>query len=192
LPPLAAAPPAPARAASEDCLQPIAAERHVLRVTVGAAFVADLMAVREALSHQLPAGGLEEVLHECIRSTLRSIERRRCGAGKKTTSKAPPLGSRYVPVAIRSEVWTRDDGRCTFVGRTGHRCTSRHQLQLHHIDPFAKGGPPTATNLTPLRCSVHNLHAAEEDYGRDHIDRKIAARRARHRPATAEVLPGLF
>src|SRR5882757_1628285 len=34
LPPLAAAPPAPARAASEERLQPIAAERHVLRVTV--------------------------------------------------------------------------------------------------------------------------------------------------------------
>jgi hypothetical protein len=93
-PPPAAMTPAPARAASEARLQPISTERHVLRVTVGAAFVADLTAVREALSHQLPGGGLEEVLHECIRSTLRSIERRRCGAGKKTTSKAPPPGSR--------------------------------------------------------------------------------------------------
>jgi 5-methylcytosine-specific restriction endonuclease McrA len=190
-PPLAAATRAPACAASEARLQPIAAERHVLRVTVGAAFVADLTAIREALSHQLPGGGLEEVLHECIRSTLESIERRRRGGGKKTASKAPPTGSRYVPVAVRGEVWTRDDGRCTFVGRTGHRCASRHQLQLHHIDPFANGGPPTATNLT-LRCSAHNLHAAEQDYGRDHIDRKIAANRARNGAAAGEVLPGLF
>jgi 5-methylcytosine-specific restriction endonuclease McrA len=186
-------PPAPARAAAspEGRLQPIAAERHVLRVTVGAAFVADLETVREALSHRLPGGGLEEVLHECIRSTLQTIERRRCGAGKKTSTKAPPPGSRYVPVAIRGEVWKRDDGRCTFEGRTGRRCTSRHQLQLHHIDPFAKGGPPTAANLT-LRCQSHNLHAAEQDYGRDHIDRKIAASRTRGRPASAEVLQGVW
>jgi hypothetical protein len=38
-------------------LQPIAPERHVLRVTVSSAFVADLEAVRHAFSHKLPAGG---------------------------------------------------------------------------------------------------------------------------------------
>jgi hypothetical protein len=45
----------------------------VLRVTVSGAFVADLEAVRHALSHKLPAGGLEDVLHECLRVTLQSI-----------------------------------------------------------------------------------------------------------------------
>jgi hypothetical protein len=119
-------------------LQPIAPERHVLRMTVGAAFVDDLWAVRQALSHKLPAGSLEEVLHECIRTTLQTIERRRRGTGKKTSAKGPPAGSRYVPVAVRDEVWKRDGGQCTFVGSTGRRCGSRHQLQLHHIDPFGK------------------------------------------------------
>jgi 5-methylcytosine-specific restriction endonuclease McrA len=189
-PPATSPPPAPTRTACEARLQPIAPERHVLRVTVGAEFVADLEAVREALSHRLPGAGLEEVLHECIRSTLKTIDRERRGTGKKTSSMAPPPDSRYVPVAVRREVWTRDDGRCTFVGRNGHRCNSRHQLQLHHIDPFGKGGPSTAANLT-LRCRAHNLHAAEQDYGRDHIDRKIAGGRARRRPA-AEVLSGLY
>jgi 5-methylcytosine-specific restriction endonuclease McrA len=159
-------------------LQPIAPERHVLRVTVSSAFVADLEAVRHALSHKLPAVGLEEVLHECLRMTLESTARRRRGAGKKTSAKAPPPGSRYVPAAIRDEVWQRDCGRCAFVASTGRRCGSRHQLQLHHLAPFGKGGPTTAANLT-LRCRAHNLHAAERDYGRDHIDRKIAASRDR-------------
>jgi 5-methylcytosine-specific restriction endonuclease McrA len=145
----------------------------VLRMTVSAAFVADLEAVRQALSHKLPAGGFEEVLHECVRTTLQSIERRRRGAGKKTSANAPPAGSRYVPVAVSDEVWARDDGQCTFVGSIGRRCGSRHQLQLHHIDPFGKGGPPTAANLT-LHCRAHNLYAAEQDFGREHIDRKIA------------------
>jgi 5-methylcytosine-specific restriction endonuclease McrA len=164
-------------------LEPIAPERHVLRVTVGAEFVADLEAVRAALSHRLPGAGLEEVLHECIRVTLQAVEQRRRGAGKKTSAKAPPPGSRYIPVAIADEVWRRDNGRCAFVGSTGRQCASRHQLQIHHIDPFGMGGPPTAANLT-LRCRAHNLHAAEQDYGRDHIERKIAARRRKECPRT--------
>jgi 5-methylcytosine-specific restriction endonuclease McrA len=172
-------------------LEPIAPERHVLRVTVGAEFVADLEAVRAALSHQLPGASLEQVLHECMRVTLRTVEKRRRGTGKKATSKAPPPGSRYVPVAISDEVWRRDEGQCAFVGSTGRRCGSRHLLQLHHLDPSGKGGPTTAANIS-LRCRAHNLHAAEQDYGRNHIDRKIAASRARRRPPATEVLPRLW
>jgi hypothetical protein len=105
-------------------LQPIAPELHVLRITVGADFVADLEAVRQALAHKLPGGRLEAVLHECLRVTLESCRRRRRGAGKTSAAKAPPEGSRYVPAAVRDQVWRRDGGQCTFVGVTGHRCAS--------------------------------------------------------------------
>ena len=172
-------------------LEPIAPERHVLRVTVGPDFVADLEAVRQALSHELPGGGLEEVLHACLRVTLAQVERRRFGAGKKSSATEPPSGSRYVPVTVRKEVWKRDGGCCAFVGSTGHRCNSRHQVQLHHLDPFAMGGRATAANLT-LRCRVHNHHAAEQDYGAEHIARKVASRRARRNASTSPTIPGLF
>jgi 5-methylcytosine-specific restriction endonuclease McrA len=164
-------------------LEPIAREQHVLRVTVGAAFVQDLEAVRGALSHKLPAGGLEEVLHECLRMTLEMIERRRRGVGKKKVSKAPPVGSPYVPAAVRDQVWRRDEGRCAFVGSSGRRCHSRHRVQVHHLEPRAKGGAATAENLC-LRCRAHNLHAAEQDYGRDYIARKVAANRGRSAPGS--------
>jgi 5-methylcytosine-specific restriction endonuclease McrA len=114
------------------------------------------------------------VLHECLRITLARVEGRRRGSGKKTSAKAPPPGSRYVP-AVRHEVWTRDGGQCAFVGSTGQRCISRHQLELHHVDPFASGGRQTTSNLT-LRCRAHNRHQAEQDSGRQHIARKTAAR----------------
>jgi hypothetical protein len=168
--------PAPARSSAGPAarLQPIAPELHVLRVTVGATFVADLQAVRQALSHKLPGAGLEEVLHECLRITLARVEGRRRGSGKKTSAKAPPPGSRYVPAAVRHQVWTRDGGQCAFVGSTGQRCTCRHQLELHHVDPFARGGPPTTANLTQ-RCRAHNRLEAEQDFGREHIARKTAA-----------------
>jgi 5-methylcytosine-specific restriction endonuclease McrA len=115
------------------------------------------------------------VLHECLRITLARVDGRRRGSGKKTTTIAPPPGSRYVPAAVRHEVWTRDGSQCAFVGSTGLRCTSRHQLELHHIDPFARGGPPTFANLT-LRCRAHNRHEAEQDFGREHIALQSAAR----------------
>jgi hypothetical protein len=90
---------------------------------------------------------------------------------------------------VRDEVWRRDGGQCAFIGSTGHRCTSRHQLQLHHFHPFALGGPPLAANLS-LRCRAHNLHAAEQDYGREHIAAKVAARQARaHSAPTLPLLP---
>jgi hypothetical protein len=183
---------APPRASrnSAATLEPIAPERHVLRVTVTAAFVADLETVREALSHTVPGDSLEEVLHECIRVTLRSSERQRHGAGKKTRAKAPPAGSRYVPVAVREEVWRRDGGRCAFVGSDGRRCNSRHKLELHHLEPFGLGGPSIPQNLA-LRCRAHNLYAAEQDFGREHIDRKIAAARLRRDSPSPPTIPGI-
>ncbi len=159
-------------------LEPIAPQRHVLRVTVSDEFAADLQAVKQELSHKLPCGDLEEVLHECIRVTLETLRRRRRGAGKATTSKPPPKDSRYIPAAIRKAVWERDGGQCAFVGN-GRRCTSRHRVQVHHHDPFGKKGPATLENLS-LRCQIHNLHAAEKDYGREHMARfrKAGAREA--------------
>lgn len=47
--------------------------------------------------------------------------------------------------------------------RSDDRETQR--LELHHHDPFARGGPPTTENLS-LYCSVHNALAAERDFGR--------------------------
>ena len=156
LPPPFLPPPVPAPATAVQVarppaarLHPIAPEQHVLRVTVSAEFVANLEAARRALSHKLPGGELAEVLHEGLRAILANADRRRRGTGKKSTASMPPPGSRYVPAAVRDEVWRRDGGQCAFIGSTGHRCTSRHQLQLHHLHPFALGGPPLAGEPLP-------------------------------------------
>jgi 5-methylcytosine-specific restriction endonuclease McrA len=195
-PPASVPPPVPAPATPVEVarppaarLHPIAPQQHVLRVTVSAEFVADLEAARRALSHKLPSGELAEVLHEGLRAVLANADRRRRGTGQKSSSNVPPPGSRYVPAAVRDEVWRRDGGQCAFIGSTGHRCTSRHQLQVHHLHPFALGGPSIATNLA-LRCRAHNLHAAEHDYGREHIAAKVAARKGRaDSTPTPPVLP---
>ena len=183
-------PPPPPRVAPAR-VEPIAPQLHVLRATVSDGFVADLKKVRYALSHKIPAGRLEDILHECIRVTLAKIEKRRRGAGKKAAAKTPLPGDDYVAAPVRGEVWDRDDGLCAFVGTTGRRCSSPYQVENHHRDPSAKGGRSTAANVT-LFCRMHNALAAERDFGKHHMAAKIAEARARRRGATAPpTLPGI-
>ena len=159
-------------------LEPISEELRVLRVTVGADFARDLDAVRAALSHRIPGGDLAAVLHECLRVTLAVAHKRRRGAGRTRPQGAPPPDpdGRYVPAEVRDTVWRRDQGRCAFVSADGRRCQSTHQLELHHIVPFARGGAHTAEN-TSLWCHAHNLHEARRDFGETHMARAIGGRR---------------
>jgi 5-methylcytosine-specific restriction endonuclease McrA len=68
-----------------------------------------------------------------------------------------------VPAAVRRAVWSRDEGRCAFVGADG-RCDERGFLEIHHVVPFADGGPTSVANLQ-LRCRSHNACEAERWFG---------------------------
>jgi hypothetical protein len=169
MPPIA--PPAPP---PRGRVEPLSATQHVLRATVSEEFVRDLAAVRAALSHKLPGASLEALLHECMRVTLGVCEKRRCGAGRPAPEPAANdnTGSRYIPVAVRAAVMDRDGGRCAFVAADGHRCDSSHQVQFHHIVPFARGGAATVDTIA-LRCAAHNRYEAERDFGADHVEAAI-------------------
>ena len=67
---------------------------------------------------------------------------------------ASGAASRHVPAAVRRAVWARDQGRCAFHSPPG-RCAETSRLKLHHLVPFAAGGPTTVANLA-LRCRAHN------------------------------------
>jgi hypothetical protein len=84
--------------------------------------------------------------------------------------------SRHIPASLRREVYERDVGRCTYVDVRGERCRETRFLELHHLLPFAKGGPHQASNLA-LRCAAHNRLAAEQDFGPELIlERREGAR----------------
>ena len=84
-----------------------------------------------------------------------------------TQTKAPaPMGSassaqnlkenRYIPVNFRNFIWKRDLGQCTYkCHKTGRRCSSKHWLQIDHIQPLAFGGKTEVKNLRIL-CAQHN------------------------------------
>jgi hypothetical protein len=198
------APARPAPEARRGSLEPLSATQYLLRATVGAPFAADLELARAALSHQHPGASLETVLHEGLRALLVAAERRRRGTRRSAAKVAPAklasapeaarapeaAGGRYIAVAVRDEVWQRDGGRCAFVGSTGHVCGSTHRVEFHHIIPFARGGRPTASNIS-VRCKSHNQHEARLDFGDERIDRAIAVSkpRARKQPAETDALP---
>jgi hypothetical protein len=93
--------------------------------------------------------------------------------------------SRYVPRKVLREVFARDGGQCAFVSPEGRRCCAREFLEVHHHEPFARGGEATVENLR-LSCRAHNLFLAELDYGRGFMREKISeTERASHRGATA-------
>jgi hypothetical protein len=83
---------------------------------------------------------------------------------------------RHVRVAIRREVWRRDEGCCTFADASGRRCRERAGLEIHHEHAFALGGPTTLENLR-LMCRAHNALFAERDFGRAHVDLMKSGRR---------------
>ncbi|MDE0221994.1 MAG: HNH endonuclease, partial [Spirochaetaceae bacterium] len=68
----------------------------------------------------------------------------------------PGSRSRYIPAAVRREVWRRDQGCCTYVDpHSGRRCGSRYRLEIDHIKPFALGGATELSNVR-LRCRAHH------------------------------------
>ncbi|MDE0445920.1 MAG: hypothetical protein OXH96_04535 [Spirochaetaceae bacterium] len=72
-----------------------------------------------------------------------------CGA-------VPGSRSRYIPVAVKREVWRRDQGCCSYVDpHSGRRCGSRYRLEIDHIVPFALGGGAEPENLR-VRCGAHH------------------------------------
>ncbi len=96
--------------------------------------------------------------------------------------RARDLLSRAVPDRSIAEVHLRAlrelvaklGARCTFVDATGRRCREATRLELHHQQPFARGGPATAANLS-LRCRAHNALAAERDFGHGFMENRKGA-----------------
>jgi hypothetical protein len=79
------------------------------------------------------------------------------------------IRSRHISSHIKRAVLKRDEGKCTFINPiTRKRCDSKYFLQFEHKIPFAKGGAPTAENIT-LLCRNHNLFQAEKVFGKTKI-----------------------
>jgi 5-methylcytosine-specific restriction endonuclease McrA len=94
-------------------------------------------------------------------------ERESCAASDAGTAHRP---TRYVPAPTRRAVFDRDGARCAYHDHRGERCRETFGLEIHHRHAHALGGSATLDNLE-LRCRAHNTLAAEDDFGREHMNR---------------------
>jgi hypothetical protein len=143
-----------------------AAPRYRVQFTMSREMHDTFRRVQELMRHRLPDGDPAVIFERALTLLLDHLEKQKLAAAAKPRNDdgnaEPTTGrsgrTRYVPAAVRRDVWARDEGRCAFVGTHG-RCTERGFLEFHHVEPFAAGGETTAGNLQ-LRCRSHNAYEA--------------------------------
>jgi hypothetical protein len=159
-------------------IEPLAPARYRLEFTASAELKEKLERAPDLMRHTNPSGELSLIVERALDRMLAKLEKQRLA--KATHARAgvlrPPTRRGYVPRAVRREVFERDGERCTFVDPSGRRCESRTWLELDHRVPRALRGADDASNLS-VRCRAHNRLSAEEQFGREHMDRKAAKRR---------------
>src|SRR5262249_40777810 len=143
----------------------VATERYFLQVTISKGTHEELRRAQALLSHSVPNGDVDQVLHRALELLNQQLEKSKFGA--KTPQRVLRRASgraRQIPVHVRRAVWERDEKRCTFVSASGHRCNATHFLEFDHITPVAWGGVATVGGIR-LRCRTHNQFEAEQVFG---------------------------
>ena len=142
----------------------LAPDRYKVQLTISRETHEKLRRVQALARHTIPSGDPAEIFDRALTLLLRELERRRCAeTSSPRSSRTASEGSRYIPAAVKREVWRRDEGQCAFVGTAG-RCRERGFLEFHHVQPYAAGGAATAANLQ-LRCRPHNGYEASLFFG---------------------------
>jgi 5-methylcytosine-specific restriction endonuclease McrA len=164
---------------------PLSPERYGVQFTVDQATRELLERAKQLLSDP-EARKLENVFKRALTLLVRDLERRKCAATDKPRKAKRPETPYAITAAVRREVWLRDEGQCTFHSDEGHRCESRSDLELEHIDPKARAaieGRTTTITAADVRllCRAHNQLMAERAYGAEFMQHKREmAAAARH------------
>ncbi len=170
-------------------LAPLAPERYAIQFTMDQGMHDDLVRAQELLGHVIAPGEITEVLRRALRELVTKLEKARFAATSRPkpgkTPCAESSNSRHIPAAVKREVHARDEGHCTFVSETGHRCESREALEFDHVIPVAKGGKSEPGNLR-LLCRAHNQYEASQALGEGFMHEiRERARASRGSQATA-------
>jgi 5-methylcytosine-specific restriction endonuclease McrA len=163
---------APARSAR---IEPLSATGVLVQMTMTAEGYADLKRAKDLLAHCIPDGDTVKVVERALRTLVEDLEKDRRVKTSRPQASARPSKAGHIAAATRRDVFARDGERCTYVDCEGRRCEGRTRLELDHIQPRALGGGDDVSNLR-VRCRPHNLHAAEEIFGKEHVAARIHCR----------------
>ena len=170
--------PVPPRDGDRPVVKPLSEETFKFQFTASRACRDNLRRAQDLLRHRIPDGDVGTIVEKALAVLVADLEKERFAEGRKdrqkpTTNDDGPQ-SRYVPAAIRREVYKRDGGRCTFTDDSGRRCAETSALEFDHCDGFARTHMHRADRIR-LLCRAHNQHAAEKMYGRAFMERARAS-----------------
>jgi hypothetical protein len=186
-PAVSSAAPMPFVRESRPVVQATSPERYRVQFTIGEETHARLRRLQTLLRREIPSGDPAVILDRAVALLLEHVEKKKLAAVARPRTRrrirretdgslaampahvaaglrTPIIDSRDIPDAVRREVWRRDGGQCAYVATTGRRCGERAFLELHHLEAYANGGPPTVENIA-LRCRRHNQYEAELVFG---------------------------
>jgi 5-methylcytosine-specific restriction endonuclease McrA len=148
---------------------PLSPRRYKLAVTLDQQTHDQLRQLQGLLAHQIPDGDPAAIVKRALQALLAETQKKKTARTQKPRTPSMPRGtssrtSRAVPADLKRAVWQRDQGRCGFISKDGHRCGATRALEYAHLHPWAKGGEHTLDNLC-LRCRAHNAYEANRDYG---------------------------
>jgi len=144
---------------------PLAPELFKIQFTMSREMHDKLRRAEDLLRHVVPSGDPAGVFDRALTVLLADLEKRKCATvAHPRAPRDAAYGSRRIPASLKRKAWSRDGGRCTFIGRDGRRCSERGFLKYHHIVPFAVGGRTSEENIV-LMCRAHNAHEAEGYFG---------------------------
>ncbi|MGH9459733.1 MAG: HNH endonuclease [Vicinamibacteria bacterium] len=155
-------------------VEPLSPARYRIQFTASAELHDNLERLRALMRSSVPDGDLATIVEEAVTEKLERLEAKRFATTKsprksvEQTDTSPK--SRYVPAPVKRTVRERDGNQCGFVDDKGRRCTSRDRLEFHHREPFGRGGDHRAENVR-LVCKTHNEYFAEQDYGKEMMER---------------------
>jgi hypothetical protein len=159
--------------------EPLGGERYKVQFTASRALCDRLREAQALLGHQIPDGDLAEIFGRALDLLVEEVKRKKFARASRRKRRQPQGSeaarasarpSRHIPARIKRAVAERDAERCAFVAPSGRRCNARARLEFHHLEPWGRAHQHSVDRVT-LRCRAHNRHAAERDFGREHMDR---------------------
>jgi hypothetical protein len=155
-------------------IAPLSGETFKIQFTAPRALRDKLRQAQDLLRHRVPDGELAAVFEKALDALIVNLNKERFAVGRKPRNTAAPApstgGSRDIPDGIKRAVYERAQGRCEFVAEDGRRCMETGGLEYDHVDGFARTHVHTIDGIR-IVCRCHNLHAAEQMYGRVFMDR---------------------
>ena len=137
-------------------VKPVSPEQSELKFVVSEEMLRDLEKLKGLLAHQMPQPSLAELFQFAVKLALKKLDPAQKTEKPLPASEVHSATTRWVPTSIKTQIWKRDQGRCTYVDpKSGRKCGSNFRLEMDHAKPFSLGGETSPENLR-LLCRTHN------------------------------------